>query len=713
VSEKIICGTAEVERIAEAIRGKQTCPPGQAGGHARRFPIGAEVMADGGVRFRVWAPRSKQVAVEFFPGGTSSAIPHSKSGSVRDSRSSSLQELHAEGNGYFSGRVADVAAGTLYKLRLSSGAFPDPASRFQPDGPHGSSQVIDPARFNWTDQNWRGVTRDGQVIYELHIGAFTREGSWRAAMNELPALRDLGVTVVEIMPVADFCGRFGWGYDGVNLFAPTRLYGTPDDMRAFINRAHELDLGVILDVVYNHFGPDGNYLGEFSRDYFSTRYKCEWGEALNFDGENSGPVREFFIANAAYWITEFHLDGLRLDATQQIYDESPTYILTEIGRTVREAAGGRNTLLVNENERQHTRLVRHPRDGGCGLDALWNDDFHHSARVAMTGRAEAYYSDYRGTPQELISTVKWGYLFQGQRYDWQKQRRGTPALDLHPASFVNFIQNHDQIANSLRGERIHQLTSIGRLKAMTTLLLLAPQTPMLFMGQEFASSSPFLYFADHNPELAKLVMNGRFEFLKQFKTFACGECESVYDNPESEATFRKCVLDFSEREKRRDIFALHRDLLKLRREDPVFSKPRWCGVDGAVLGAEALVLRFFHYTWRDESHESPSVSGAAGGEEDRDSHRSSFQKRGDRLLVLNLGADLNVPSIAEPLLAPPHGCMWKTILATEQICYGGGGAPPIENDEGKWSLPAHAATVLAPVTAHREKRNDGKADPHH
>jgi maltooligosyltrehalose trehalohydrolase len=649
---EIICGTTEVERIASAIRFKQARP--QRTSFARRFPIGAEVMPSDGVHFRVWAPRASKVAVELWNNADSPITPFH------------VVELNSEVEGYFGGAISEAHTGIFYKLRLDSGSFPDPASRFQPQGPHGPSQIIDPAAFRWTDPEWRGVSREGQVVYELHIGTFTREGTWRAAMEQLPELAKLGVTIIEIMPVADFGGRFGWGYDGVNMFAPTRLYGSPDEMRAFVNRAHELGLGVILDVVYNHFGPDGNYVGKFSSDYFSAKYQNEWGEALNFDGENSRPVREFFITNAAYWIDEFHLDGLRLDATQQIYDESPAHILTEIGTAVREAARGRGTFLVSENECQNTRLVRHPKDGGCGLDALWNDDFHHAARVALTGKAEAYYSEYRGTPQELISAVKWGYLFQGQRYDWQKNRRGTPALDLHPACFVNFIQNHDQVANSLRGQRLHELTTRGRLKAMTALLLLAPQTPMLFMGQEFAASTPFLYFADHEPDLANLVREGRFKFLKQFKTIASPECEIASDDPESEETFRKSILDFSEREKHADIYALHRELLKLRREDPVFNKPKPRGIDGAVLGPEAFVLRWF------------------------------AQEHGDRLLVMNLGPDLHLHPASDPLLAPTSGGAWKMIFSTEMICYGGCGAPPVEDEQGNWWLPGHAAAVLAP-----------------
>src|ERR1051325_11233645 len=295
----------------------------------RKLAVGAEV-APGGTHFRVWAPKVDSVAVELCD-----RIDFSSP----EIRTAALQR---EAHGYFSAFVPGVGTGAFYKFRISSGSFPDPASRFQPEGPHGPSQIVDSSRFRWTDQSWPGVSRQGQVIYEMHIGTFTAEGTWAAAQPQLPELARLGITVLEVMPVAEFPGRFGWGYDGVNLFAPTRLYGTPDEFRSFINAAHGLGLGVILDVVYNHLGPDGNYLGQFSDHYFSDRYFCEWGEAINFDGADSGPVREFFAANAAYWIAEFHLDGLRLDATQQIFDSSPEHILSVLGRRAREAANRRS-----------------------------------------------------------------------------------------------------------------------------------------------------------------------------------------------------------------------------------------------------------------------------------------------------------------------------------------------------------------------------------
>jgi maltooligosyltrehalose trehalohydrolase len=526
--------------------------------------------------------------------------------------------------------------------------------------------VIDPGAFRWTDDGWGGAPLKGAVLYEMHVGAFTREGTWEAAARELPELADCGITVVEVMPVAEFPGKFGWGYDGVDPFAPSRLYGSPDDFRNFVDRAHAAGLGVILDVVYNHLGPDGNYLKEFSADYFTDRYKNEWGEALNFDGDNSGPVREFFLANAAYWIDEFHLDGLRLDATQQIFDSSPENILAAIVRRVRAAARGRATLLVGENEPQQTRLVRPPERGGYGLDCLWNDDFHHSAMVALTGRKEAYYSDYLGKPQEFVSAAKWGYLYQGQRYRWQgHRRRGTPALDVEPARFVTFTQNHDQVANSGRGLRCRELTSPGRFRAVTAVLLLGPGTPMLFMGQEFAASSPFLYFADHHPELAKLVCKGRAEFLAQFRSLAVPEVQGCLPEPHRRETFERCKLDFSERARHRKVYDLHRDLLKLRREDPAFRAQAPRGVDGAVLGEEALVLRFF------------------------------VEEGEDRLLVVNLGRDLHLDPAPEPLLAPPEGKAWAILWSSEDPRYGGTGTAPLDTEEN-WLIPGEAAVVLAP-----------------
>jgi maltooligosyltrehalose trehalohydrolase len=622
----------------------------------RRFPVGVEILdrtpESAIVHARLWAPDCQSVELVF----------------TDDPAHPPDSPLTPEGNGYFSGLAANVDAGTRYRFRLDGGAaYPDPASRFQPEGPHGPSMVIDPAAFAWTDAAWPGVSIEGQVVYELHIGTFTAAGTFRAAIEKLPILAELGVTVLEVMPVADFPGRFGWGYDGVSLFAPSRLYGEPDDFRAFVDAAHRLGLGVILDVVYNHLGPDGNYLPRFSSAYFSKK-PTEWGEAINFDGECSGPVREFFISNARYWIEEFHLDGLRLDATQQIFDASTPHILAEVVDAVHAAGGARPRIVVAENEPQLTRLVRRRDTGGFGIDALWNDDFHHSAMVAATGRAEAYYSGFRGTPQELVSAVKYGFLYQGEWYRWQKRGRGTPALDLPPTCFVAFIQNHDQVANSPAGTRLHQETSPGRFRALTALLLLAPQTPMLFQGQEFASSSPFMYFADHQPALARLVRSGRGTFLSQFPSIGRMPVEQLPD-PADESTFARCKLDWSERERNAHIVALHRDLLRLRRESPALRAQAPRGVDGAIVGDRALALRFF------EPHGD------------------------DRLLLVNLGPRLHLDPMPEPLLAPRcAGLHWVTVLSTDAAAYGGWGTPPVDTVDDGWWLPAECAVLLRPPT---------------
>jgi maltooligosyltrehalose trehalohydrolase len=615
----------------------------------RRFPVGAEIQPGRGVDFRVWAPERRKVDVvvgtDVFP-------------------------LQREPSGYFSGNIADVRAGDLYRYRLDSeGEFPDPASRFQPDGPHGSSQVVDPRAYRWRDTGWNGRSIAGQVIYEMHTGTFTREGTWRAALEHLPELARIGITVLEVMPAADFSGTFGWGYDGVNLFAPTRLYGTPDELREFIDAAHQLGLAVILDVVYNHFGADGNYAGVFSPSYFSKMHKTDWGQALNYDGEHSGPVREFVISNAIYWIDEYHFDGLRIDATQDIHDESPRHILEEITRAVREAAGPRATILIGENEPQDAKLLRPLSRGGYGMDGLWNDDLHHTACVALTGRKDAYYMDYKGTPQEFVSAMKYGFLYQGQWYRWQNKRRGTPALDIAPNAFVTFTQNHDQVANSARGERIHTLTSLPLYRSVTAVLLLGPGTPMLFQGQEFGASSPFLYFADAAEHLRESVCEGRREFLSQWRALRTPEMHSELPDPCARETFERSKLDHAERERNAQMYAFHCDVLDLRRRDPVLGRTRH--FDGAVLAEAAFVFRYF------------------------DAHH------GDRLIVVNLGPDLHVDPAPEPLLAPPVSGGWRLLLSTEHPRYGGTGTPPPDTNDN-WQIPGRCALVLAgsPQTEH-------------
>jgi maltooligosyltrehalose trehalohydrolase len=624
----------------------------------RRFPVGAELREDG-CAFRLWAPERDRVDL------------------VLDGRDHPMEK---EADGYFSLTVPGVEEGALYRFGLDGGEelFADPASRFQPEGPTGPSEVVNAHSFVWQDAGWTGIVRDGQLIYEMHVGTFTPEGTWVAAARMLPRLRDIGVTVIEMMPVNEFDGAFGWGYDGVLLFAPTRLYGTPDDLKAFIDIAHSLGIGVILDVVYNHFGPSHRFM-DFSRFYFSQGPANEWGEAINFDGENSGPVRDFFIANAAYWIEEFHFDGLRIDAIQALFDKTAPHIVGEISRASRRAGKGRSIYIVGENEPQEARLVKPLEEGGDELDSLWNDDFHHSAKVALTGRNEAYLHDHRGAPQEFIAAAKYGYLFQGQRYDWQDHGRGAPALDLKPSHFIHFLQNHDQIANSARGLRMSQLASPPRIRAMTALLMLGPQTPMLFQGQEFGATTNFFYFSDQpHSDMMAMVRNGRSDFLSQFPSIRDPEIKAELADPCDRATFEKSRLDWSEWEKNEPMRMLHRDLILLRRTESAFKEAAHRRrVDGSILSAHAFLLRFF-----------------------------AEDSAGDRLLLLNFGADVPVASVPDPLFAPPAGCEWSLTWSSEWSRYGGTGQRPIDL-MSRFLLSADSALVFAGAPAATRPKRDG------
>jgi maltooligosyltrehalose trehalohydrolase len=517
----------------------------------------------------------------------------------------------------------------------------------------------------------RGVKMKGHVIYEMHIGTFTKEGTWQAAAEQLAELARIGVTVVEMMPIADFPGNFGWGYDGVDLFAPFHLYGAPDDLRAFVDHAHSLGLAVILDVVYNHFGPDGNYLAVYSDDYLIREHETDWGDSINFDGPNSAPVREFFITNGRYWIDEFYFDGFRFDATDAIHDKSDEYIIGAVGRAARKAAAPRSIILIAENERQVTKLIRPRNEGGDDLDAVWNDDFHHSAAVALTGRREAYYTDYLGTPQEFISAAKYGYLFQGQPYSWQVAPRGTPTFGSPPHAFVAFIENHDQVSNTATGERLRFQSSPGRYRAMTALLLLGPWTPLLFQGEEFGASTPFVFFTDvGDGPMREAIRKGRFAFLAQFPSLATKEVQERLPVPSDPTVFVSCKLDFSERQKNKELYDLHVDLVRLRREDSRFREQVPNGVDGAVLGPASFVLRYF-----------------------------SKGNTDDRLLVVNFGENRDLNPAPEPLLAPPLGLEWETLWSSESARYGGSGTATVATQEN-WTLPAEATVALRLV---REK----------
>jgi maltooligosyltrehalose trehalohydrolase len=616
----------------------------------RKRPVGAEVVK-GGVHFRVWAPKRRVLSVTF----------------INDEKNHATLPLEREAGGYFSGFLPGGAAGLRYSFRADSDDYnyPDPASCFQPQGVHGPSEVIDGSDFEWSDHDWKGVTLPGQVIYELHVGTWTPEGTWQAAIEKLPHLVELGVTLVEVMPVAEFHGEFGWGYDGVCWYAPTHLYGRPDDFRQFVDRAHQLGLGVLLDVVYNHLGPTGNYTGAFSPYYVSRKHSTDWGDGINFDGKHARPVREFVLSNVKYWIEEFHLDGLRLDAIQSIVDDSPKHILAELGEVARAAAGQRNILIFAEDEHQRSRDVRPIYEGGFGLDGMWNDDFHHACRVAATGHAEFYYADFTGSPQEILSATRYGFLYQGQWNQRQGQHRGTPSWDIPAPHFVNALQNHDQVANSTHGHRGHQLTSPGRWRALTALQLLAPGTPLLFMGQEFMSSKPFLYFADHEVEIAELVRQGRWAFLRGFPRSAGAAVDSALVDPVSRSTFEASKLNWSELEINQQAWLLHKDLLKLRRNDPIFSRQDATMLHGAVIGPEALLLR-----WLDPVGD-------------------------DRLVILNLGRDLEWRPACQPLLAPPSKSEWKLFWSSEAPKYGGTGSALL--DMKRLAIPGHALVVLRPV----------------
>jgi maltooligosyltrehalose trehalohydrolase len=499
------------------------------------------------------------------------------------------------------------------------------------------------------------------VLYELHVGTFTPEGTWAAAAEQLAFLAEVGITTLEVMPVSDFPGEHNWGYDGVNPFAPSRCYGRPEDMRRFVDRAHACGLAVILDVVYNHFGPSGNAMFDWC-PYYKGDQATEWGEALDFDGPHSAPVREYFVTNAGYWIDEFHLDGLRIDATQAIHDRSPEHVLHAIARRAREAGRGRHIFLVGENEPQDAGLL----GDAAGLDALWNDDFHHTARVALTGVIEGYLHDYRGTPQELVSAVERGFLYQGQLYPWQRNPRGTPSRGIARSRFVHFLENHDQAANLGFGERLAAICQPAQLRALTALLLLSPELPMLFQSQETGSRRPWRFFVDHRDELRAPIRKGRAEFCAQFPRLATPEAQAALADPCDHATFTACKLDPAERSLENPWVRLHRDLLRLRRDDPAFTDPRPDAVDGAVLGPHTFALRF----WQPD----PAA---------------------DRLLVVNLGPTFAQAVVPEPLIAPPAGTGWQLAWSTEHPRCGGHGTPRVF-DRARLAIPAHAAVLLVP-----------------
>jgi maltooligosyltrehalose trehalohydrolase len=527
-----------------------------------------------GTRFRVWAPEHESIDVIFgCPAQPGRIVP-----------------LKKEPDGTFCGYDVDAHEGDLYRYRIDGhNTYPDPASRFQPEGVHGASQIIDPARFQWSDSGWKGIPAKDLIIYELHVGTFTPEGTFESVTRRLPYLAQLGVTAIELMPLGDFPGLHNWGYDGVALFAPARCYGTPDDLRQLVNTAHKTGIAVLIDVVYNHFGPDGNYTGAFSPYYVTPRHRSPWGPGINFDSPHHEFVREFYLQNALHWLHEYHADGLRLDATHAIVDDSERHILRDLQETVQMSVQDRPVHLIAEDNRNENTLVAPVSEGGFGLTAVWSDDFHHQIRAILAGDNDGYFIDYSDRVSDLVRTIRDGWLYSGQFSEFFQAPRGTSPAARALQQFIFFLQNHDQIGNRAFGERLNHQISLEDYLAASALLLAVPETPMLFMGQEWAASSPFQYFTDHDEELGKAVTEGR---RNEFKTFATFMESSSIPDPQDPETFRRSVLNWDEKlhEPHVSVGLFYRALLKLRRD--TFKRPVVRAEFSAdAVGPGAVVLR--------------------------------------------------------------------------------------------------------------------------
>ena len=519
---------------------------------SHRMPFGAEA-AGGQARFRLWAPSAARVELALASGNATAYVP--------------MQPL---GEGWFESLSA-AAPGTRYRFRIDGGLeVPDPASRFNPDDVHGPSVVVDPGDFEWTDGEWHGRPWEEVVLYELHVGTFTPEGTYAAACGRLDYLASLGITAIELMPLADFPGRRGWGYDGVLPFAPDAAYGNPQDLKRLVNGAHARGLMVFLDVVYNHFGPDGNYLHAYARPFFTERHSTPWGAALNYDGPGSRTVRDFFIHHALYWLEEYHMDGLRLDAVHAIIDDGSPHILTELAERVRAGPGrSRHVHLVLENDNNEARHL-HSSGEARGFDAQWNDDLHHAFHVLLTGETDGYYADYADQPaRHLGRALAEGFAYQGERSQHRGgAARGEPSGALSPISFVSFLQNHDQVGNRAFGERLAALADEPALRAAVCAWLLAPAPPLLFMGEEFGAATPFLYFCDFGAELGEAVTRGRRREFAAFARFASAEAQAAIPDPNASETYERSRLDWSclSAQPHARWLACYRQLLALRRE---------------------------------------------------------------------------------------------------------------------------------------------------
>jgi malto-oligosyltrehalose trehalohydrolase len=497
-------------------------------GRSHSMPFGAELCDDGSVRFSLWAPAQKEIGLRLA------------------GRNGDLL-LERQQFGWHSLVTDAASAGSLYQFILADGlAVPDPASRFQPQDVHGPSEVIDPCEYQWQDSAWHGRPWHEAVIYELHVGCFTTAGTYDGVRERLRHLADLGVTAIELMPLADFPGGRNWGYDGVLPYAPDSSYGKPRQLKALIDAAHACGIMVLVDVVYNHFGPDGNYLSLYAPQFFTERHHTPWGAAINFDGAGSRTVRDYFIHNALYWLTEFHCDGLRFDAVHAILDDSPTHILAELAQRVRTALPGRAIHLVLENEHNEASwLERAPGGEPTLYSAQWNDDVHHVLHVAATADGEGYYDDYLGRTRLLGRALAEGFAFQGEPMPYRGAPRGEPSCQLPPAAFIAFLQNHDQTGNRALGERICALASQSAIRAVSAVYLLAPQIPMMFMGEEWQCPQPFLFFCDFEDELGAKVLEGRRAEFARFEAFRDESARAQIPDPQAEATFRASQLDWT------------------------------------------------------------------------------------------------------------------------------------------------------------------------
>jgi maltooligosyltrehalose trehalohydrolase len=585
------------------------------------LPQGALRQADGGVEWRIWAPRRPDLRLVAWPGGQPAEF-----------------QVNDEGHGYLSCRMEQVEDGLRYAWRLADGRdLPDPASRWQPDGVHAPSAVFTPESFAWTDADWPGLTMDDLVLYELHVGAFTPDGTLDAVIGRLPELKSLGVTAIELMPLAQFPGGRNWGYDGVHPYAVQNTYGGPRALQRLVDAAHAAGLGVILDVVYNHLGPEGNYLQEFG-PYFTDRYRTPWGQALNFDDRDCGPVRRFVINNACMWIRDFHVDGLRLDAVHAIFDLGTRHLLADLHEAVEQSApaGRLPALVIAESDQNDARLLLPREQWGCGLDGVWSDDFHHAVHALLTGERDGYYCDF-GTPLHLAKAFNQAFVYDGCYSAFRRRRHGGPIGDLARERFVICTQNHDQVGNRALGERLSALLSPPALRLAAALLLLSPDTPLLFMGQEYGETRPFPFFCSFgDPGLIEAITNGR---QREFADLAF-EWHDRMPDPHAEETFAAARLSWNWRDDplRSGLRRLYGDLLAMRRQWPALR-------DRGNAQAEVVDVG-------DEPVAAPGLL---------------MLRRGARMTAL-----ANLGSRPQPVPAGQFAEDWLPRLSTEDARYGGG-----------------------------------------